>query len=186
MSKKAGELEAGALNAWTPVQQAALYQQYLVEQHEKDQLTKLKEFQEEEKKQSDKEKGIEEDVPPEQVSAGKVIDDLVSSPLHRIRFYCFSLASRSGVEVHVRKVCMVDDLDQELVWALIRFPRRLCLSSHLPRPLYPLTPTLLVSFPPRTPFAQNYHTDAQTIGGQPLGISIFHFLIPCYTGFRCI
>lgn len=77
MSKKLGTLEAGALNAWTPVQQAALYQQYLTEQHEKDNAAKLKAYQEEEKKKSDKEKGIEVDVAPEQVSAGKIVDDMV-------------------------------------------------------------------------------------------------------------
>jgi hypothetical protein len=73
------ELQADALNAWTPLQQAALYQQHLAEQRVKDDEEWLKEYREEEKKQAAKEKGedVDEDKPHE-VSAGKLGDRLVS------------------------------------------------------------------------------------------------------------
>ena len=73
------ELQAGALNAWTPLQQAALYQQSIAEQYEKDALEKAKEDEAEAKKESKRAKGEEVDPPqPEKVEAGKVVDDLVS------------------------------------------------------------------------------------------------------------
>ena len=49
MSKKQTELQAGALNAWTPVQQVALYQHYLAKQLEQDDKNAAKEKKEEEK-----------------------------------------------------------------------------------------------------------------------------------------
>ena len=66
------DLQAGALNAWTPVQQAALYHQYMVEQHEKDILASVKE---DKKAEAEKKDGK---VRPEAVEAGKIVDDLVS------------------------------------------------------------------------------------------------------------
>ena len=69
MSKKLTELQAGALNAWTPVQQAALYQSHLVQQAETDEQDRLKELKEEERKKVT--------TRPEKIEAGKVIDDLV-------------------------------------------------------------------------------------------------------------
>jgi hypothetical protein len=74
------ELQAGALNAWTPLQQAALYQQYIAEQHEKDVVAKAKEDEAEAKKESKRAKGEEVDPPqPDKVEAGKIIDELVSA-----------------------------------------------------------------------------------------------------------
>ena len=69
MSRKQTELEAGALNAWTPVQQAALYQHYLAKQLEQDDKNAAKEKRDEEKRAKR--------LNPESVQAGKVIDDLV-------------------------------------------------------------------------------------------------------------
>lgn len=69
------DLQAGALNAWTPIQQAALYHQYLVEQHEKDVLAEAKEERDKEKEEK------KEKVRPESVEAGKIVDDLVCSLL---------------------------------------------------------------------------------------------------------
>jgi hypothetical protein len=66
------DLQAGALNAWTPVEQAVLYHQYLSEQHDKDVLAAAKEEKEKEKEKAGKEK-----IRPENVEAGKIIDDLV-------------------------------------------------------------------------------------------------------------
>ena len=56
MSKKPDELQAGALNAWTPLQQAALYQNYLskVKENEEGERLKAYETAEAEKKKGPK------------------------------------------------------------------------------------------------------------------------------------
>jgi hypothetical protein len=71
-SKKLNNLQAGALDAWTPAQQAALYHQHLVRQAEADDKAKLKEYEESKAKE-----GKEADVKPHAIEAGKLIDDLV-------------------------------------------------------------------------------------------------------------
>ena len=75
MSKRerAGELEAAALTAWTPLQQAALHHRHIVKQSERDEAESIKRADAEEEK---KKKG-EENVRPEGIQAGRVIDDLV-------------------------------------------------------------------------------------------------------------
>ena len=71
MPRKPDELQAGALNAWTPIQQAALYQNYLARQAELDDKANLQEYAAAEEK---KKRGV---VRPESVKAGKIVDDLV-------------------------------------------------------------------------------------------------------------
>ena len=72
MSKKLGELEAGALNAWTPIQQAALYRQYQAKQQEADELETLKEYEAEKAKAKKPEKQK-----PEEIKAGTIVDSWV-------------------------------------------------------------------------------------------------------------
>lgn len=72
MSKKPDELQAGALNAWTPLQQAALYQNYLSKVKENEEGERLKAY---ETAEAEKKKGPK--VKPEAIKAGKVIDGLV-------------------------------------------------------------------------------------------------------------
>ena len=69
------DLQAGALNAWTPVQQAALYHEYMARQADEDDKRWLKEYEEEERKKQKKE------IEPDSVKAGKIIDDLASAPM---------------------------------------------------------------------------------------------------------
>ena len=64
------ELQAGALNAWTPLQQAALYKQHQALQVEMD------EQEEEQEKKEDAERKKRK-IRPEGVEAGKVLDQLV-------------------------------------------------------------------------------------------------------------
>jgi hypothetical protein len=73
MSKRLTELEAGALNAWSQAQQAALYHQHQAKQSDEIELANLKKYEEAKSKE-----GKEEDVKPHAISAGKIIDDLVS------------------------------------------------------------------------------------------------------------
>nr|XP_019050417.1 hypothetical protein I302_00849 [Kwoniella bestiolae CBS 10118]OCF29347.1 hypothetical protein I302_00849 [Kwoniella bestiolae CBS 10118] len=67
MSKKPTTLEAAALTNFTPAGQAALYHIHLAQQAERDELAAL----EEEKK---KEKRLREEIRPEEVRAGEVVD----------------------------------------------------------------------------------------------------------------
>ena len=85
------DLQAGALNAWTPVQQAALYHTYLAEQHEKDVLAEAKADKEKEKEKAGKEK-----IRPEKVEAGKIIDDLASPALVPPRLLAHSAQHHMG------------------------------------------------------------------------------------------
>lgn len=82
MGKDAGgnDLEAGALTAWTPAQQAALYHLHLAKQVEADEDKEYKESVEKEEKEKRGEKE-EDKVAPEGVQAGKVVDDLVRPSL---------------------------------------------------------------------------------------------------------
>jgi len=68
MGKGTGELEASALTAWTPAQQAALYQLHLVKQKEAD--------EDEEYKKSRRIEGDDE-VKPDQVTAATIVDNQV-------------------------------------------------------------------------------------------------------------
>ena len=75
MSKKPGQLESSALAAWTPAQQAALYHLHTLRQKELDEAAALKSDKEKEDKRA---RGIvEEEVKPETVRAGVLVDDLV-------------------------------------------------------------------------------------------------------------
>ena len=82
MSKKAGQLESSALTAWTPAQQAALYHLHTLRQKEVDDAAALlKEEKEKEAKAERRKRGqsVEEDeVKPDGVQAGQLVDDLVS------------------------------------------------------------------------------------------------------------
>ncbi|KAK4689924.1 hypothetical protein P7C73_g199, partial [Tremellales sp. Uapishka_1] len=70
---KPGELEAGALNAWTPLQQAALYAQHAARQAEKD---------DKEAERAERKKKEEKEKPkPETVTAGQVVEDLVEDAM---------------------------------------------------------------------------------------------------------
>jgi len=69
---KLDDLKAGALEAWNPAQQAALYQQFLSTQAEADENAKLKKYDEEQAKE-----GKPKPIKPDKVEAGKLIDDLV-------------------------------------------------------------------------------------------------------------
>ena len=78
MSKKPGELETSALTAWTPAQQAALYQLHISKQAEADE-------EEEDRKEEEKTRrrlaGLPEVEPekakPDRVAAADIVDDLV-------------------------------------------------------------------------------------------------------------
>ncbi|RSH94721.1 hypothetical protein EHS25_004526 [Saitozyma podzolica] len=74
MSKKLTELQAGALNAWTPTQQAALYHHHLASQVAADEA-KLDE--EERKKKKDEGKEDKAKGKPEEVRTGEVLDGLI-------------------------------------------------------------------------------------------------------------
>ncbi|GFZ42521.1 hypothetical protein JCM24511_00237 [Saitozyma sp. JCM 24511] len=74
MSKKLTELQAGALNAWTPTQQAALYHHHLASQVAADEA-KLDEEERKEKKDEGKEEKAKGK--PEEVKAGEVLDGLI-------------------------------------------------------------------------------------------------------------
>ncbi|WRT65734.1 uncharacterized protein IL334_002682 [Kwoniella shivajii] len=67
MSKKLTELEAAALTSFTPAGQAALYNIHLAQQAEKDERDALKAAEEKKKK-------LLEDVRPEEVRPGEVVD----------------------------------------------------------------------------------------------------------------
>ena len=100
MSKKLSELQAGALNAWTPVQQAALYHQHMVEQYERDEKAKLKEITDKEKKEKSRAKGEVVDHPkPDEVSATRIVDDLVLVP--SLAFDVAHQRSKGGVRLYM-------------------------------------------------------------------------------------
>lgn len=65
------ELQAGALNAWTPLQQAALYRQHAVLQADMDDKAEAR------KKRKDEADAVKRKVKPERVEAGEVMDQLV-------------------------------------------------------------------------------------------------------------
>ncbi|OCF31672.1 hypothetical protein I317_02788 [Kwoniella heveanensis CBS 569] len=67
MSKKPTELEAAALTSWTPAGQAALYHIHLAQQAERDEQKTIKEAEKKEKK-------VREEIRPEEVVAGEVVD----------------------------------------------------------------------------------------------------------------
>ncbi|WVR03786.1 hypothetical protein IAU60_000781 [Kwoniella sp. DSM 27419] len=68
MSKKATELEAAALaTSWNPASQAALYHIHLAQQAERDEQKAIAEAEKREKK-------LREDVRPDEVKAGEVVD----------------------------------------------------------------------------------------------------------------
>jgi hypothetical protein len=94
MSKKLTELQAGALNAWTPTQQAALYHHHLASQVAADEA-KLDE--EERKKKKDEGKEDNAKGKPEEVRTGEVLDGLVSCVLGRDE-----VTDRLGVRVALR------------------------------------------------------------------------------------
>jgi hypothetical protein len=71
---KLDDLKAGALEAWSPAQQAALYQLYLTKQDEADEAVKIKRYDERKAKE-----GKPNPVMPDKVQAGILIDDLVST-----------------------------------------------------------------------------------------------------------
>jgi hypothetical protein len=81
---KPTELQAGALNAWTPAQQAALYHLHVAKQVEADEDEALKQEKEEAQRKARGESG--EDVKPEGVEAGKIVNNLV-------RYHLITLAS---------------------------------------------------------------------------------------------
>jgi hypothetical protein len=85
MSNKLTALQAGALNAWTPTQQAALYHHHLASQVAADEA-KLDE--EERRKKKDEQKEDKATSRPEEVKAGEVLDGLVSG-----------VASRGGLRI---------------------------------------------------------------------------------------
>jgi hypothetical protein len=88
MSKKPTELQAGALNAWTPTQQAALYHRHLAEQMARDEAKaedeeKKRKKEEEDEKRGKKKKGKEK---AEDVKAGEVVDGLVRQGIETLRW----------------------------------------------------------------------------------------------------
>ncbi|WVF65811.1 hypothetical protein IAT40_000548 [Kwoniella sp. CBS 6097] len=70
MSKKPTELEAAALTSWTPAGQAALYHVHLAQQAERDEQKAIKDAEKKENKARD-------DIRPEEVLAGEVVDNWI-------------------------------------------------------------------------------------------------------------
>lgn len=78
MPLKPTDLQAGALDAWSPLQQAALYRTQAAEQAARDEKQEEEDERKKAKEEADKKKGKKPDAAPETVQASDVLQAFVS------------------------------------------------------------------------------------------------------------